>query len=254
MSVSNAKLVIAILAGGLGKRMNSEIPKVLHLIGGEPMLVKIIKEAQKLHPEKILIVVGKYYSLIKHTLESYLPLDNINFIFQDQPMGTGHALKCCLIALDEFIDSKILVLSGDVPLLKENTMKDIISVKSNNLCLVVTSIQNPIGYGRIIKNEDTNKFKAIVEEKDCTEKEREITLVNCGIYLFTHFTLFHYLPLIKNNNSQNEYYLTDIVDLLVKDNYEVETLEIPFDKQKEILGVNTIEQLNELNELNELNK
>jgi UDP-N-acetylglucosamine diphosphorylase/glucosamine-1-phosphate N-acetyltransferase len=249
-----SELIIVILAGGLGKRMNSEIPKVLHLIGGEPMLVKIVKESQKLQPEKILIVVGKYYKLIKETLEKYIALDRIEFVFQETPLGTGDALKCCIPNLLDCVNSQILVLSGDVPLLKEKTMREIINSSPNYLCITATSIKNPSGYGRIIKNEKTNDFIAIVEEKDCTEKERLISLVNCGIYVFSHFSLLHYLPKIKNDNLQKEYYLTDIVGLLVKDSYKVDIVEIPQNKQSEILGVNTIEQLNELNSIYIKNK
>jgi UDP-N-acetylglucosamine diphosphorylase/glucosamine-1-phosphate N-acetyltransferase len=249
-----SELVVVILAGGLGKRMNSEIPKVLHLIGGEPMLVKIVKESQKLQPKKILIVVGKYYQLIKETLEKYIVLDKITFIFQETPLGTGDALKCCIPNLNDYTNSKILVLSGDVPLLKDNTMRDIIHSTVNNLCITATSIQNPLGYGRIIKDEKTNNFIAIVEEKDCTERQRLIKLVNCGIYVFSHFSLVNYLPKITNDNLQNEYYLTDIVGLLVNDGYKVDTVEIPETKQYEILGVNTIEQLNELNNIYIKNK
>jgi UDP-N-acetylglucosamine diphosphorylase/glucosamine-1-phosphate N-acetyltransferase len=246
-----SELIVVILAGGLGKRMNSELPKVLHLIGNEPMLVKIIKESQKLNPKKTLIVVGKYYEIIKCTLEKYISLDKINFVFQETPLGTGDALKCCIPNLLEFTDTntKILVLSGDVPLLKEDTMKEIIDTTVNNLCITVTSIKNPSGYGRIIKDEKVNNFIAIIEEKDCTEIQKRISLVNCGIYVFSVFSLLYYLPKIKNDNSQNEYYLTDIVGLLVKDGYKVDIVEIPQNKQDEILGVNTAEQLNELNNI-----
>jgi UDP-N-acetylglucosamine diphosphorylase/glucosamine-1-phosphate N-acetyltransferase len=249
-------LIVVILAGGLGKRMNSEVPKVLHLIGDEPMLVKIIKESLKLEPEKILIVVGKYYKIIETELKKYISLDKINFVFQEFPLGTGDALKCCIPNLCECKnnDSKILVLSGDVPLLKENTMKEIMETNPNNLCITVTSIKNPSGYGRIITNAKTNEFVAIIEEKDCTENEKKISLVNCGIYVFSCSSLLKYLPKIKNENLQNEYYLTDAAGLLVKDGCKVDVIEIPQNKQDEILGVNTVEQLNELNNIYIKNK
>lgn len=249
-------LIVVILAGGLGKRMNSEVPKVLHLIGDEPMLVKIIKESLKLEPEKILVVVGKYYEIIKTEIEKYILLDKIHFVFQELPLGTGDALKCCIPDLCECKnnDSKILVLSGDVPLLKENTMKEIVRSTTDNLCITVTSIKNPSGYGRIIKDDKSDNFIAITEEKDCTENQKLISLVNCGIYGFSRFSLLNYLPKIKNDNSQNEYYLTDIVGLLVKDGYKVDIIEIPQNKQYEILGVNTSEQLNELNNIYIQNK
>lgn len=265
-----SKLIVVILAGGLGKRMNSNLPKVLHLVANKPMLVKIIEEAQALLPEKILIVVGKYYPIIKTTIETYLSADfiqkNIDYIHQEEPLGTGHALQCGIPFFQDET-ANILVLSGDVPLLKTETMKKIISAdtkdnsntgngnrvsgvsaqNNKHAHITVTNLDNPSGYGRIIKNHKTNKFDCIVEEKDCSDQERKVTTVNCGIYYFSASLLCKYLPLLKNDNSQKEYYLTDIVGILSNEGYDITMVEISKETQFEILGVNTEEQLKELN-------
>ena len=268
-------LIVVILAGGVGKRMNSNLPKVLHLVANKPMLVKIIEEAQALLPNKILIVVGKYYPIIKTTIETYLPADfikkNIDYIHQEEPLGTGHALQCGIPFFQDET-ANILVLSGDVPLLRTETMKKIIAADADgdgngnsnsnrnsnrdsgvsaqnnkHAHITVTNLDNPTGYGRIIKNHETKKFDRIVEEKDCSDQERKVATVNCGIYYFSASLLCKYLPLLKNDNSQKEYYLTDIVGILSNEGYDITMVEISKENQFEILGVNTEEQLKELN-------
>ena len=245
---SRSKLVVIIMAGGLGKRMNSELPKVLHKIQNEPMLIHVIKQAKKLLPKTILIVVGKYRKIIEETLNDYIDLENICFIVQHEPLGTGHAIQCCMNKLLNLeypkSDTTVLILSGDVPLLQANTMIDIVS-NLNGVKIAVTTFDDPHGYGRIV--EKNNVFDKIIEEKDCDFERKKIKKVNCGIYAFKSALLCKYLPLLQPNNSQGEYYLTDIVEIIkTQENIHIDMLEFSKDKQIEIMGVNTVEQLYEL--------
>ena len=236
--------IIIIMAGGLGKRMNSNIPKVLHKINGKPLLVHIIEQAFILNPLQILIVVGKYKDIIEQTLSEYVSLDKIKFILQAEALGTGHAIQCCRSELLQYPNKRILILSGDTPLIQSTTINDILS-NFNKVKVVTTILENPYGYGRIL--EQDGAFVRIVEEKDCNSDEKKINKVNCGIYAFDSYILYEYLPLLQNNNSQKEYYLTDIIELIKKnEKIDIDLYNIPLDKQIEIIGVNTQEQLDEL--------
>ncbi len=242
----NKSLTITILAGGLGKRMKSTLPKVLHKIRGKPMLVRVIHEALKLCPNKILIVVGEYRPIIEKTLAEWGVLDKIVFTIQETPLGTGHAVLCTLDHLSD--DSYNIILNGDCPLLKSTTILDIVKVFKSDLQITSISTSNPTGCGRIVKD-STGKFLKIVEEKDCNDIERSINEINIGIYMATTAILKKYIPLIKNNNAQKEYYLTDIVEIYLKSSKEVGLVELDHTKLSEIANVNTKEQLETLNSL-----
>jgi UDP-N-acetylglucosamine diphosphorylase/glucosamine-1-phosphate N-acetyltransferase len=234
------------MAGGLGKRMNSDLPKVLHCIKGKPMLVRVLEQSLLLNPDKILIIVGKYEEIIRNTLSEYMDISKIEFVLQPEPLGTGHAIQCCLGQLEENDESSCtLILSGDVPLLQHNTLMDFLQGNCEAK-LMTTLLDNPTGYGRII--EDNNVFTKIVEEKDCLLKEKLVKKVNCGIYVFDTNLLCKYIVKIDNNNSQKEYYLTDIIKLikLYKENINIDTFDIAKEIQYQIMGVNTVEQLTEL--------
>ena len=242
----NKNLIVVIMAGGLGKRMNSDLPKVLHCINGKPMLVHVIEQSLFLNPTKILIVVGKYKDIIISTIHKYIDLVNktniIEFIYQEEPLGTGHAIQCCLPFIRD--NSVALILSGDVPLLQHDTLETFLQ-NNNDAKLMTTLLDNPTGYGRII--EDNNIFTKIVEEKDCLIKEKLVNKVNCGVYAFNTNLLCKYITKIDNNNSQGEYYLTDIIKIIkCNEDIIIDTFDIPKKIQYQIMGVNTIEQLSEL--------
>lgn len=237
------ELNIIIMAGGLGKRMESSIPKVLHKIVNKPMIVHVIEESHKLNPNKIMIIVGKYREIIQKTIEEYLDVKSIliEYIFQPEPLGTGHAIQCCIHSLNNNISSKTLILSGDVPLLKYETMNSMIQNVSM-VKIATTIFDNSTGYGRIVEN--NNLFDRIVEEKDCLPEQKLIKKVNCGIYIFDTGILCKYLPFLSNNNSQKEYYLTDIIEIIkLNEKINIEMFNISREKQYEIMGVNTKEQL-----------
>lgn len=245
-------LIIIIMAGGLGKRMESDLPKVLHKIGNIPMIVhllikiKILEKTQKI--DKILMVVGKYREIIQKKIAKYLATDVITFIDQLTPLGTGHAVQCCIEELKQYKNHNALILSGDVPLLTAELMYNM--VKNVSISRLMTAIfDEPYGYGRIIEN-NQNTFEKIIEEKDCSEEERQIKKVNCGIYTFDCQILCNYLPQLKNTNAQKEYYLTDILEI-IKNNEKIniETYNIEKENHYEILGVNTKAQLEELEKI-----
>jgi UDP-N-acetylglucosamine diphosphorylase/glucosamine-1-phosphate N-acetyltransferase len=242
----NSPLVI-VMAAGLGKRMNSELPKVLHCINDVPMIVKIVREAMLLSPIRVLIIVGKHRDIIESTINKFIPGNQyIDYIVQEPALGTGHAVKCCIPRLLFFhgfyVSYDVLVLSGDVPLITVDTMRNMLK-DVDKVRVVTATLENPDGYGRIIQSPD-KKFQRIVEEKDCSEEERLCKRINTGIYAFDSFILCTYLPLIKNENSQNEYYLTDIIEIIkTHKNIDIDMYEIPSDRQHEVMGVNTLDQL-----------
>lgn len=242
----NSDYLVVIMAGGLGKRMNSETPKVLQLLKGKPLIVHLLVEAQLINPKKIFIIVGKFRKQIRETIEEYIASNGlIEYIDQPEPLGTGHAVQCCKQSLLQYsiINCKVLILSGDVPLVKATTMLHML--ECDKVKLMTTVLDNPTGYGRIIRDPSSNLFEKIVEEKDCTQEEKKIKEVNAGIYSFNCSTLCWYLYHLKNNNSQSEYYLTDIFEIIrvQEPSTNIETMEIEKEKQYQILGVNTQEQL-----------
>jgi UDP-N-acetylglucosamine diphosphorylase/glucosamine-1-phosphate N-acetyltransferase len=241
-------LVVIIMAGGLGTRMESDIPKVLHKIGGISMINHILRNlkklANKINIKQILIVVGKYRSQIQESIED---TRNLTYINQSEALGTGHAVQCCLDELIKYPNTNTLILSGDVPMFSANSMLSLLN-KLDKARIMITTNNNPTDYGRIIiRNE---KFQKIVEQNDCTYEQLSILKINCGIYAFNTEILCKWLPFITNNNKKHEYYLTDIVEIIKREeNIDIEMYDLPTEKMIEVIGVNTIEQLNELNSL-----
>ena len=252
-------VVAIIMAGGLGKRMESTIPKVLHKINNIPMINRVLSKLMLLsdvvNVEKILVVVGKYKNEIKTAIEKQTVLcsilSKIIYVTQPEALGTGHAIQCCRNELLNYIDSDVLILSGDVPMLTSITMANLLLLKSK-VKIITTTLDNPSGYGRILTN-NSNQFDKIVEQKDCTNDELNIKRVNGGIYAINSLLLCKYLPYLKNDNNQKEFYLTDIIEIIKREeNVDIDMLEIEKHNVIEIIGVNTIQQLKELEDL--LNK
>lgn len=243
-------LVITILAAGEGKRMKSDIPKVLHFFEDKPMLVRILETAFKLNPSKIIVIVGKYYDLIKTTLAEYFYLESsiIEFVIQKEPLGTGDAIRCSLPLYDK--NDKVLILNGDMPLINKDILeKFLINGDKYDVNILIANLEISFGYGRIILNEQ-NEFMEIIEEKDCNEKQKEIKLINSGLYFITSKLLQLCIPYIENVNVQKEYYLTDIVKIIKqKTNKTINTYLINESENKIICGVNTQEELSNLQKL-----
>lgn len=251
-----------IMAGGLGKRMNSTLPKVLHKIGEFPMIYYVVKQAIQLGSQHILIVVGKYKDIIKTTLEKFFTsgqLENIHYILQpeikyesgeEKVGGTGHAILCCLpFFTKNHIDplASVFILSGDVPLLKEETLVNLTKISKQN-ALLITKSKNPTGCGRVFFDDSHNVTK-IVEEKDCTMEERENKYVNCGIYYVTVDTLLKCVPFIKNNNKSGEYYLTDMLELAINKQMAFSFYELPQEQSYEVMNINNPEELEKANQI-----
>lgn len=242
---------VLILAGGMGKRMMSKIPKVLHYVDKNPMLVKIINCAMTLDPKEIVIITPKSDILIKKVLFEHLSseiLNKIVYIKQESPMGTGHAV---MVSTDHFnlVSSDLMILPGDVPLITETLLKKLYNshIESKHLnheydvaTLLTTRLDNPTGNGRILLDM-FSQFVKIQEEKDCNPEQKLINLVNAGIYVFETCSLFKYLSLIENNNSQKEYYLTDIFEILQRNFVKINT--VYTDENNSLLNVNSQDDL-----------
>jgi bifunctional N-acetylglucosamine-1-phosphate-uridyltransferase/glucosamine-1-phosphate-acetyltransferase GlmU-like protein len=246
------------MAGGLGKRMESDLPKVLHKVNlpneintSYPMIVHVILKAQKINPEKIFIVVGKYRNIIKETIDEYINLNIIvnpnliEYVIQEESLGTGHAIMCTLPYIKEYYNTIAIILSGDVPLISTETLVNLINSKDENK-LLITELDDPSGCGRIIMD-NNNSIINITEEKDCNENEKNIKLVNCGIYQIRVMDLLKLIPKIENNNKANEYYLTDIVSLMINNNIILGYYNLPKEKQYEITNINTRNDLEKIN-------
>lgn len=235
--------VILIMAGGLGKRMNSNLPKVLHTINNKPMILYIIEASLSIKPHKIIIVVGKYKNIIQETINKFLSIEQQNYIeyvYQDKPNGTGDAIIQSKYLLKNMINKNLLILCGDTPLIDKKIINNMFN-KLNNIKLCITELTYPTGYGRIINYDNYTK---IVEEKECTDIEKQIKIINCGLYAIKIELLLKYIDLLSNNNSQNEYYLTDIVEIITKnENINIEFLEIEKNNNYKVFGVNNQEQL-----------
>ena len=233
-------LVVIILAAGEGKRMRSDLTKVLHLCGGKPMLVRVIETARGLNPDKIVVVTGRHHVQIKNTVEEWNHKD-IVYINQLVPMGTGHAVQYCLREISH--EDQVFILNGDIPLIQTELLQKVLTGKDT---IITAKIENPHGYGRIVY--DSGHFVSIVEEKDCNDEQRTINEINSGIYLFRGKSLHSFLPKITNKNKQCEYYLTDIVKIAIESGSPVHTYVLDEKYNYQIKGANTPEELNDLHQ------
>ena len=235
------KLSIIILAAGKGTRMNSDLPKVLHKVKNKSMIEHVIYQSENLNPDKSIVVVGYKHELVREHLKRM----NLTFAMQEVQKGTAHAVMQCYDLLKDF-NGCTLILSGDVPLIKSKTLKDLyeIHMTNNSKATVLSAkVKNPFGYGRIIRC-DKDNFKAIIEEKDATDNQKFINEINAGIYIFDNQILFKNINKIKNDNNQSEYYLPDILEIMIKQNLKIMVHQI--EDENQIKGANTENQLLEL--------
>jgi bifunctional UDP-N-acetylglucosamine pyrophosphorylase/glucosamine-1-phosphate N-acetyltransferase len=226
-------LNIVILAAGKGTRMYSEKPKVLHALAGKPLLQHVLDCATALKPEQICVVYGHGGEAVPQAMQHY----PAKFVIQEPQLGTGHAVQQAMPHLAD--DGNTLVLYGDVPLIQQSTLHQM-QQAGEGLVLLTVNLSNPIGYGRIVRNEQQDVL-SIVEEKDATSEQREINEVNTGILLAPTKMLGEWLGKLQNNNSQREYYLTDIVGMAVKQGIKVHTVQPA--QEWEIHGINSKAQL-----------
>ena len=238
----NKDLRIVILAAGKGTRMNSGLPKVLHKLHEKTLIDYVLDESKLLNPIETILVVGfKKNQVISHTKNRI----NLKYVTQKEQLGTGHAV----LQTEKLLKDKkghILILYGDVPNIKASSLQPIIEnhiINNRDLTLITAEVDNPTGYGRIIRKKNGQLLK-IVEEKDCNDNERMIREWNPGIYIFKIPEAFKILNTIKANNASKEYYLTDAIELSQQSNMKIKAIKI--ENSDEVLGINTIKQLEEL--------
>ncbi|MDT8363093.1 MAG: bifunctional UDP-N-acetylglucosamine diphosphorylase/glucosamine-1-phosphate N-acetyltransferase GlmU [Nitrosomonas sp.] len=239
------RLDIVILAAGIGKRMCSALPKVLHKLAGKPLLLHVLDTAKGLSPDKICVVHGHGGELVRSVIDD----SGLVWIEQAQQLGTGHALKQAIPTLHK--NGATLVLFGDVPLVKQETLELLIKkMQDDRLVLLTVKLDNPSGYGRIVRDVATGDIQAIVEDKDATPAQRAINEINTGIMLLPNKFLSDWLARLDNANIQGEYYLTDIIAMAVNDDIRVISAS-PVDSW-EPSGVNNKLQLAELERIYQL--
>ncbi len=237
-------LTTIILAAGKGTRMRSQLPKVLHKIADKPLLQHVHDVTAQLENNAIHIVIGHGAESVKQTLANL----QVDWVEQTEQLGTGHAVQQVGNQISD--DTIALILYGDVPLLKIETLQNLLSkINEKTLALLTVNLANPTGYGRIVRD-DFGKVLRIVEQKDATETEKQITEGNTGILAVQGEALKKWLSQLGNNNAQGEYYLTDIVALAVADGFEIATSSPA--NEDEVLGVNDKLQLAHLERVYQL--
>lgn len=228
---------IVILAAGMGKRMHSSLPKVLHKLAGKPMLGHVIATARALAPEKLVIVYGHGGDQVLQQING----SDLAFVKQEPQLGTGHAVMQALPELDESVPT--LVLYGDVPMIGKASLERLFATAgSDKLGILTVDMPDPVGYGRIVRQ--NGKIRKIVEQKDATVEEQAIHEINTGIMLVPTVALKRWLASLTNDNAQGEYYLTDIVSKAVSE--KVDVVSAQPDELWETMGVNSKGQLAEL--------
>ncbi|MBE9249064.1 bifunctional UDP-N-acetylglucosamine diphosphorylase/glucosamine-1-phosphate N-acetyltransferase GlmU [Dolichospermum sp. LEGE 00240] len=234
-------VVVAILAAGKGTRMKSNLPKVLHSLGGISLVERVIESAEPLSPSRKLVIVGYQSTEVKTAMDS---IYGVEFVEQAVQLGTGHAIQQLLPHLEGYTGD-LLILNGDVPLLRTATLKNLLQThqENQNSCTILTAqLANPQGYGRVFRNSE-GIVQKIVEDKDCTPNQRENDRVNAGIYCFNWPDLAKILPDLQANNAQKEYYLTDAVTQVGK------VMAVDVKDHQEILGINDRLQLATANDI-----
>jgi bifunctional UDP-N-acetylglucosamine pyrophosphorylase/glucosamine-1-phosphate N-acetyltransferase len=205
-------LAVAVLAAGKGTRMKSDLPKVLQPLAGATLVERVLTSCSNLSPERQLLIVGHQAERVEASLNSWSGLE---FVLQQPQNGTGHAVQQLLAPLADF-DGELLVLNGDVPLLREQTIADLLQGHRDSgaaVTLLTARLADPTGYGRVFADAEGN-VSAIVEHRDCSEAQRRNTLINAGIYCFNWRRLAEVLPQLRSDNDQGELYLTDTVAML----------------------------------------
>ena len=208
------KLSVVILAAGKGTRMYSDLPKVLHKVAGKPMVKHVIDTAKQLNAAQIHLIYGHGADLLKQRLAD----EPVNWVFQAEQLGTGHAMQQAAPFFAD--DENILMLYGDAPLITTETLQKLIAAKpENGIALLTVNLENPTGYGRIIRQD--GNVTAIVEQKDANAEQLKITEVNTGVMVSDGASFKKWLARLDNNNAQGEYYMTDVIGLVNQDGFKV---------------------------------
>ena len=233
-TMSDSKLNIVILAAGKGTRMNSALPKVLHALASKPLLRHVIDCAKQLDPAKIIVVYGHGGDAVPRSLAG----EPVLCVEQAEQLGTGHAVQQAIPHLDP--EATTLILLGDVPLISAQSCSRLLQQANDGFALLTVVKPDPTGYGRIVRNA-AEEVQAIVEHKDASEQQRQINEVNTGIMAIANAHLSRWLQQLKNDNSQREYYLTDIVGMAVQQGVRVAAVQV--EDEAEVSGVNAKQDL-----------
>lgn len=235
------------MAAGLGTRMKSRRAKVLHELGGAPLIAYVVRAAQALEPRSIITIVGHQAEEVERAVLAEVG-ELASFVIQEKQRGTGDAVESARRLLEDS-DSLVLVLSGDVPMIRIETLQKLIEQHNNSgaACSILSvRLENPTGYGRIIRD-NSGAFRKIVEQRDATEDERQVREINSGIYCFEAKALFDALRKVEPKNDQGEYYLTDVAEIILASGSNVSVYLI--NDPREVSGVNTRAELAEFENL-----
>lgn len=243
MEASHQDIAVIIMAAGRGTRMESDLAKVLHKLRGRAMINFVVETARRLKAEPIVVIVGHQ----KEQVVKELAGQPVRFAVQEPQLGTGHAVMCALPELNGR-NGSVLILSGDVPLIQAVTLRRLweyhLGVKAA-VTVLTSRTEEPRGYGRIIRQPSGN-LEAIVEERDASESIRKVNEINSGIYIFNLKDLRMVLPRIRDDNDQQEYYLTDAVRFLTEEGKTAAALEGDF---RGVMGINTVQELQDIERL-----
>ncbi|MDF5732571.1 MAG: bifunctional UDP-N-acetylglucosamine diphosphorylase/glucosamine-1-phosphate N-acetyltransferase GlmU [Rhizonema sp. PD38] len=228
-------VVVAILAAGRGTRMKSHIPKVLHSLGGRSLIERVVESVKPLSPSRQMVIVGYQAVEVQAAMQSIV---NVEFVEQTVQLGTGHAIQQLLPYLEGYTGD-LLVLSGDVPLLRTESLRQLLQTHQEHqtaATIITAHVTNPKGYGRVFCNGE-NIVQQIVEDKDCTPEQKQNCRINAGIYCFRWQELEKILPHLQANNAQKEYYLPDAVSQMES------VMAVDLEDDQEIIGINDRLQL-----------
>jgi len=241
-NVAQPRTAIAIMAAGKGARLKSKHPKVLHEVGGKPLVAHVIAAAAQVVPQAdIYVIVGHEAEKVRDAVKDA----GVQFVLQEPQRGTGHALMCAESALAKY--DQVIVLSGDAPLITASTiqkLRDFHQQKHAAMTILSAELENPTGYGRLIRSSRGGDVKAVVEEKACTPVQRKLREINSGFYVFSTKPLFENLKRLKTDNAHSEYYLTDMASVLCAARQKVAATATS--NPSEILGSNTRAELVDL--------
>ena len=234
-----SNVAVIILAAGMGTRMKSDKAKVLHEITNQPMISYVAETARKVAGDSVIVVVGHQAQKVRECLSGF---DELIFAHQDKQLGTGHAVLCALPQIPDHCE-EVVILCGDVPLIQSETIIDLVEDHLENtrdISLLAVELDNPYGYGRVVLDENLG-VTGIIEEADATPEQKEINLINTGIYCIKKQFLLEALPKIGSDNAQGELYLTDVMGIGYREKKKI-GVRIGTDCQQ-ILGVNTCQDL-----------
>ena len=228
-------LAVAVLAAGKGTRMKSALPKVLQPLAGATLVERVLASAGNLLPERRILIVGHQAARVEQRLSH---IDGLEFVVQEPQSGTGHAVQQLLTPLQDFA-GELLVLNGDVPLLRADTIDQLVASHRSSgadVTLLTARLEDPTGYGRVFADAE-GQVSAIVEHRDCSEEQRCNNLTNAGIYCFNWRKLAAVLPALSSDNDQGELYLTDTVGMLKR------AMHLEVNDSDEVNGINNRRQL-----------